>query len=323
MTPTGILQQLNKAAWIEHPITQSNNYYYYQPHAHLINFMPLSIQYLVIKELNTSQHQPDDFQSFTVLQINELPPIITYPDIPFEQILEIAVHFWHSTDASGSATQLYNKLTIPNATSENLNITILYHTYFTGTLDYNESQQYGELGNSTPCFSYRNDKPSPIYRHPQHPPPTTPKPIQLLVPKEPNQMVRLPSGNKPGRVDDLRFPSDIQQSQWKYDTTKHQSQPIPPQSTEFYDKCLAQANWHMKNMPYPDKQAHKFPQFLWRPLTHIPKLIHLYPPICNYILLPSEPNNFTDDDEKYVPFTVLQVQHRSHLILSYPGISIR
>ena len=136
-------------------------------------------------------------------------------------------------------------------------------------------------------------------------------------------MVRIPSGNKPGRVDDRRFPFDIQQSQWKYDTSKHPGQPITPQSPEFYDRCLAQANWHMKNMPYPNEQARKFPQFLWHPLTHIPKLIHLYPPICNYIILPSDPNNFTDDDAKYAPFTVLQVQHRSHLILSFPGISVR
>ena len=75
------------------------------------------------------------------LQIYDLPPIITYPDISFEQILEIAVHYWHSTDASRLVTQLYNKLTIPNATNENFNITILLHTYFTGTLDYNESHQ--------------------------------------------------------------------------------------------------------------------------------------------------------------------------------------
>ena len=53
MTPMGILQQLNTTAWIEHPSTQSNNYYYYyQSHAHLINFMPPSTHYLVIKQLN-------------------------------------------------------------------------------------------------------------------------------------------------------------------------------------------------------------------------------------------------------------------------------
>ena len=61
----------------------------------------------------------------------------------------------------------------------------------------------------------------------------------------------------------------------------------------------------------------------WRPLTHIPNLIHIYPPICNYILVSANNNEFANNDEHYAPFNVLHVQHRTHLLLSYPGLSVK
>ena len=42
----------------------------------------------------------------------------------------------------------------------------------------------------------------------------------------------------------------IQMSQWRYDTTEHPGDKIPHYSSEFYDRCLQQANWYMKYIPY-------------------------------------------------------------------------
>ena len=89
--------------------------------------------------LNTSiKLQPDDFKPYTALQINDLPPIITYPDTSFETIIDVATHYWQSTNADVTALQLYTRLDIPNIAKNNFNITILYHTNFIGTLDYNK-----------------------------------------------------------------------------------------------------------------------------------------------------------------------------------------
>ena len=80
---------------------------------------------------------PEDFHPFTVLQIYKLPSLVAYPDLTFEEMLEVATHYWHTTDTIKSTTQIITKLYIPNGNKENVSIMILNHTYFTGTLTTN------------------------------------------------------------------------------------------------------------------------------------------------------------------------------------------
>ena len=190
-----------------HPRCRNPNLrYFYQPHAHLINFLPPSIHYLIIKEPLSIQLQPDDFKPYTALQLNDLPPInCNLPRHITRSHPDVATNYWHFTDAIGSL-QLCTRLDIPNAAYNNFHIKSFYHTYFTGTLDYNEAQQYGKLGQHTLCFGYRNKNPLPLYCSTHTPSPTTP--VQLFHLNEPFQTVRLSSGNKPARVEDRRAAFD-------------------------------------------------------------------------------------------------------------------
>ena len=140
--------------------------------------------------MSVERPQPNDFHPFTALQIYDLPPIVTYPDLTFEEILEVAAHYWHSTDAISDASFLAAKMYTPQGTDENFTIMILNHAYFTGTIEYTSHERYSEYSTMAKCFKYHENRPIPLYRTPQN---HTQPPITIQHP-EPTHTVRIPSG---------------------------------------------------------------------------------------------------------------------------------
>ena len=220
MTPTGLLQQLQNAAWLV-KTAQFDNFhnfntsfkYYYQPHTHLINYLPPSIHYLLIKDVTPEycKLHPHNFQPFTVFEINDQSYIVTYHDISFETILKLSVNDWYSLEAIGSAIQLHSRFNTKNATNENFTITILNNTYFIGELHYDESRQYGELGTITRCFPYKDNSPLTLNHHTPTAPRVTPIHIKIKIP-QPTHVENTPAGNKPIPVPDERIPFYLQTS---------------------------------------------------------------------------------------------------------------
>ena len=123
-----------------------------------MSFFPPSIRYLIIRYMSVERPQPEYFHPFTAIQVYDLHPIVTYYDLTFEEILEVAAHYWHYTDAIGDASLLAAKLYMPRGNKEIFTVMMLNHAYFTGTIEYTGKERYSEYSTMATCFKYHENR---------------------------------------------------------------------------------------------------------------------------------------------------------------------